>query len=111
MVFSQLGNQFGDALDFATPASNSFNFMDYVNKGLDFGKDGFKWFNNNSQGIGALGGLYGAFNQQSMANKMFGMQKDAFDYNKMLSEEERKRRDQTDTNFAQGFANSSYGKA
>jgi len=39
------------------------------------------------------------------------MQKDAFDYNKMLSEEERKRRDQTDTNFAQGFANSSYGKA
>ena len=46
-----------------------------------------------------------------MGNKIYDMQKSAFDYNKMLSEEERKRRDQQDANFSQGFANSSYGKA
>ena len=108
MVWSQLGEASGSALDFAP--SSGLNFMDYVNKGLDFGKSGFNWFDANSKGLGAIGGLWGAYNQQNMANKMYGMQKDAFNYNKMLSEEERKRRDAQDANFASGFANSSYGK-
>ena len=73
--------------------------------------DTTNWFNNNAKGLGAIGGLWGAFNQYDMSNKMFKLQKDAFTYNKSLSELERKRREQADANFAQGFANSSYGRA
>ena len=69
------------------------------------------FLNDNTKGLGTLGQLYGAYNQYNMGNKIYDMQKSAFDYNKMLSEEERKRRDQQDANFSQGFANSSYGKA
>lgn len=111
MVWSQLGNATGSALDFAPSTTSGFNFMDYVNKGFDFGKSGLDFINKNSQGLGAVGGLWSAYNQYNMGNKMFDLQKSAFDYNKMLSEEERKRREQGDTNLAQGFANSSYGKA
>ena len=110
MVWSQLGEATGNALDFA-PSSSSFNFMDYVTKGFDFGKSGINFLNDNSKGLGAIGGLWGAYNQQNMGNKMMGLQEDAFNYNKMLSEEERKRRAQADSNMSTGFANSSYGKA
>lgn len=102
MVWSQLGEATGSALDFA-PSSSGFNFMDYVNKGFDFGKQGFNFFNDYSKGLGALGGLYGAYNQQSMGNKMFDMQKQAFDYNKAVDEEERKRRELAGANFNAGF--------
>lgn len=69
------------------------------------------FLNDNAKGLGTIGQLYGAFNQQNLGNKIYDMQKSAFDYNKMLSEEERKRREQNDSAFSQGFANSSYGKA
>ena len=69
------------------------------------------FFNDNAKGLGTIGQLFGAYNQYNMGNKIYDMQKSAFDYNKMLSEEERKRRDQQDANLSQGFANSSYAKA
>ena len=110
MVWSQLGEATGNALDFA-PSSSGFNFMDYVNGTMNFGKSGMNFLNDNSKGLGALGGLWGAYSQQSMGNKMFGLQKDAYNYNKLLSERERKRQEEQDANFASGFANSSYGRS
>ena len=106
MVWSQLGNATGNALDFGASSAPSWfsGFGDTIGKGFD-------WFGNNSKGLGAAGSLWGAYNQMNMGNKMYGLQKDAFDYNKMLSEEERKRRAQFDTNMTAGFANSTYGKA
>lgn len=90
----------------STPSSNGF----LGNIGNTFNK-GFDWFNDNAKGLGTIGSLWGAYNQYNMGNKIYGLQKDAFDYNKMLSEEERKRRAQNDASLATGFANSSYGKA
>ncbi len=42
--------------------------------------------------LGGIGGLYGAYNQQKMAKKNFDLQKDAFDFNKYLANEELRRR-------------------
>lgn len=110
MVWSQLGEASGNALDFAPSASNGF--LGNIGSNLSGAFNGATNFlNNNAKGLGTLGQLYGAYNQYNMGNKIYDMQKNAFDYNKMLSEEERKRRDQQDANFSQGFANSSYGKA
>lgn len=69
-----------------------------------------EFFNQNASGINAVAQLGSGLYQMNMGNKLYGLQKDAYNYNKMLSELERKRRDQADANFAQGFANSSYGK-
>lgn len=69
--------------------------MDYVSKGAET--------------IGALGGLYGAYSQQQMGKKQFGLQKDAYNYNKMLSEREKKRQDEAEMALQQGFSNSGFG--
>ena len=53
--------------------------------------------------IGMAGGLWGAWNQQRMANKNFKLQKDSYNYNKFLSEDERRRRNQAEANFNAGF--------
>ena len=109
MVWSQLGNATGSALDFAPSTTSGFNFMDYVNKGFDFGKSGLDFINKNSQGLGAIGGLWSAYNQYNMGNKMFDLQKQAFNYNKMLSEREKKRQEEAEKAMQIGFANSGLG--
>lgn len=110
MVWSQLGEASGNALDFAPSASNGF--LGNIGSNLSGAFNGATNFlNNNAKGLGTLGGMWGAYNQYSMGNKMFDLQKDAFNYNKELSEEERRRRNQFDSNMSSGFANSSYGKA
>jgi len=96
------GSGFGGATS-ATPSWFS-GIGDYAGKGFD-------WFNDNSKGLGTAGSLWGAYNQMNMGNKVYGLQKQAFDYNKSLSEEERQRRKDFDSNLSTGFANSSYGKA
>ena len=90
---------------------SSFDFMDYVTKGANYGKSGMDFLNTYSKPIGMVGGLYSAYNQQSMGNKMFKIQKDSYNYNKLLSEREESRRQQAETNFNTGFANSSYGRS
>ena len=84
----------------STPAASAPSWFSGI--GDTLGK-GFNWFNDNSKGLGAMGSMWGAYNQYNMGNKIFDLQKQAFDYNKMLSEEERKRRDQAGANFNAGF--------
>lgn len=91
------------------PASQSMGFMDYVNKGVGYLGKGANWLSDNHKGIGALGGLYGAYAQQRMGDKQFKMQRDAFNYNKMLSERERKRQEEAEMALQQGFKNSGFG--
>ena len=85
------------------------NYMDYINKAGGYINDGLSWMDKYSQPIGTLGGLYSAYNQQHMANKMYGLQKDAYNYNKMLSEREKKKQDQAQASFQTGFTNSNLG--
>ena len=101
-IFNNGANQF------ANTAASAPSWFNGIGDGLT---KGFDWFNNNSKGLGAAGSLWGAYNQMNMGNQMMGLQKDAFNYNKMLSEEERQRRKDSDANLSSGFANSSYGKA
>jgi hypothetical protein len=55
--------------------------------------------------LALAGGIWSGYNQQKMAKKQFDLQKDAYNYNKMLSEENRKRRDDVDKAFNLGFGN------
>ncbi len=83
-------------------AANSL-VPDWFNGGMD-------WMSDNSKALGAGGQLFSAFSQYNMGNKIYGMQKDAYNYNKSLTEREKKRQEQAEANLAQGFANSSYGR-
>lgn len=128
MVFSQLGSALGNNLDFAGSIGNPTflqsltnslgpfgNTLGNVNNTLGFGKTGLlgssvDFLNNNSEGLGALGGLYGAYNQQNMANKQYKLQKDAYNFNKMLSQREIDRQNNADKSLANAWSNSSYVK-
>lgn len=66
-------------------------FMDFLKN--SFTGDNFK----NLVDLGGLaGGLYSAINQQKMAKKNFNLQKDAYDFNKFLSNEELKRKNKAE---------------
>lgn len=60
--------------------------------------------------LGNIGGLWSAYNQQKMANKQFNLQKDAYNYNKMLSNKELERRDMQDKAINDAFMKSTYGR-
>lgn len=60
--------------------------------------------------IGGAGSLWGAYNQQKMGKKMFDLQKDAYNYNKMLSQNELNRRDKFENDLWNAYNNSSYGR-
>lgn len=74
-------------------------------------QNGFNWLNDNSKGLSAATNLWGAYNQYNMANKTYDLQKDAYNYNKYLSDLAIKRQNQQDSNLATGYANSVYAKA
>ena len=114
-------------MGYATPAINAmaqyglnnasgFNFnnlLSGLNNTIGFGSNGLlgnatNYLNDNSDGLGALGGLYGAYNKQNMANKQYNLQKDAYDFNKMLSQQELDRRKKADKSLQSAWANSSY---
>jgi hypothetical protein len=69
------------------------------------GKDGLFTLDNVLKPVGMAGGLWSAYNQQRMADKQFKLQKNAYEYNKALSEEERKRRLEMDKSFNFGYGN------
>ena len=67
------------------------------------------WFTSgdNLKGFGTLLGagasLYGGINQAKLGKQMFNLEKSAYD--RLV-----KREDETDENWANGFANSTYGQ-
>ena len=75
--------------------------------------DAFKgttsFLNDNAKGLGTIGSLWGAYNQYDMGNKIYDMQKDAFNYNKALSEREKKRQEEAEKAMQYGFINSGMG--
>ena len=75
----------------------------------DVAKGGMDFLNDNSKGLGALGQLGGAYMQYDMGNKMYDMQKQAFAYNKSLSEREKKRQEDAEKAMQLGFSNSGIG--
>ena len=80
--------------------SNNFNFGKYLLDGINGVGD---FMDKYSQPIGMAAGIWSGYNSQKMAKKQYELQKDAYNYNKMLSEEERKRRVDADKNFNLGM--------
>ena len=108
---SQLAPTFAEQLSsYLSPVTNAFSGF---NNTIGFGNGGLlnnsmNYLNKYSDGLGALGGIYGAYNKQHMANKMYGLQKDAYNFNKMLSQQELDRRKKADKSLQSAWANSSY---
>ncbi|MCH3742141.1 hypothetical protein [Campylobacter coli] len=76
---------------FLNGLKNSFsNFGDWLFKSSDTNK--ITNFDRLGNVLGAGGALYGAYNQQKMAKKNFDLQKDAYNFNKFLANEELNRR-------------------
>ncbi|EDP4043784.1 hypothetical protein FV946_08500, partial [Campylobacter jejuni] len=76
---------------FLNGLKNSFsNFGDWLFKSSDANK--VTNFDRLGNVLGAGGALYGAYNQQKMAKKNFDLQKDAYNFNKYLANEELNRR-------------------
>ena len=73
-------------------------------------QSGAGWLNDNSKGLGTIGSMWGAYNQYNMGNKIYGLQKDAYNYNKNLNNLAIKRQEEQDNNLANGYTNSSYMK-
>lgn len=75
------------------------------------GKSGGLGSSNAFAALGALGSLYSAYEQNKMAKKMFNMQKDAYDFNKMLSQRELQRQNQAQQNLNTAWNNSAFSKS
>ncbi len=76
---------------FLNGLKNSFsNFGDWLFKSSDTNK--ITNFDRLGNVLGAGGALYGAYNQQKMAQKNYELQKDAYNFNKYLANEELNRR-------------------
>lgn len=65
-------------------------------------------FNNLGGLIGGAGALYSAYQQQRNAKKQMDLQKDAFNFNKMLTQREIDRQNRADDDLYTAFRNSSY---
>lgn len=73
------------------------------------GSSGMDFFNDNSKALGTGGQLWGAYNQYNMGNKMYDLQKDSYAYNKALSDREKKRQENAESQMQLGFSNSGLG--
>lgn len=60
--------------------------------------------------LGIGGNLYSGYQQQKAANKSLDLQKQAFDFNKMLSQREIDRQNRAEQNLANAWTNSSFYK-
>lgn len=60
--------------------------------------------------LGAGGALWGAYNQNKMAKKVFNLNKDAYDFNKMLSQRQIQRENQANQNLVNAWNASNFYK-
>lgn len=58
-------------------------------------------FDRLGNALGGVAGLWGAYEQQKMAKKNFDLQKDAFNFNKFLANEELRRRNNMENKLNQ----------
>ncbi|MDL0090023.1 hypothetical protein [Campylobacter gastrosuis] len=87
-----------------------------IGNGLKSGWEWLKGTDNNGTSnaltaLGTLGALYNGYEQNKMAKKNFALQKDAYDFNKMLSQRELQKENRAQQNLENAWANSALSKA
>lgn len=94
--FSNIGNKIGSAF------SSAWDWL---------GKTDSSGTSNALTALGVAGNLYSGYKSANMAKKMFDMQKDAYDFNKMLSQRELQKENRAQQNLENAWANSALSKA
>ncbi|MCR8697136.1 MULTISPECIES: hypothetical protein [Campylobacter] len=89
-----------------------FDFLKGIGSGLSNGLTNLNNFAGEFKNLGGLiggaGALYSAYQQQRNAKKQMDLQKEAFNFNKMLTQREIDRQNRADDDLYQAFRNSSY---
>lgn len=86
------------------------DFVSWLGKTNGENKDGVGGTPNWLTALGAGGALWSAYNQSKMAKKAFNLNKDAFDFNKMLSQRQIQRENQANQNLLNAWNASSFNK-
>ena len=88
------------------------NFLENIGSGITNGLTGLDnyagQFSNLGGLIGGAGALYSAYQKQRNAKKELALQKDAFNFNKMLAQRQIDRQNRADDDLYRAFRNSSY---
>lgn len=88
------------------------NFLGNIGSSITNGLTGLNNYAGNFSNLGGLiggaGALYSAYQRQRNAKKQMDLQKNAFNFNKMLSQREIDRQNKADDDLYQAFRNSSY---
>lgn len=77
---------------------------------IDQGEDLLKFLDKYNKPIGTIGGLWGAYNRQTMAKDNYKLQKQDYYYKKRLSERNIRRQEEAERALQEGFENSISGK-
>ena len=86
------------------------DFVSWLGKTNGGDKDGVGGTPNWLTALGTGGALWSAYNQNKMAKKAFNLNKDAFDFNKMLSQRQLQRENQVNQNLVNAWNASSFNK-
>ncbi|QCD44116.1 hypothetical protein [Campylobacter mucosalis] len=93
--FSNIGSKIGEAF------SGAWDWL------KDTDKNGTS---NALTALGTLGKVYDGYAQNKMAKKIYNVQKDAYDFNKMLSQRDMQRQNQAQQNLNTAWSNSTLSK-
>ncbi|RAZ38054.1 hypothetical protein [Campylobacter hyointestinalis] len=89
-----------------------WDFLSNIGSNISNGLTNLNDFADNYSNLGGLMGgagmLYSAYQQQKNAKKQMDLQRDAFNFNKALSQREIDRQNKADEDLYQAFRNSSY---
>ncbi|RAZ49220.1 hypothetical protein [Campylobacter hyointestinalis] len=89
-----------------------WDFLSNIGSNISNGLTNLNDFAGNYSNLGGLmggaGALYSAYQQQKNAKKQMDLQRDAFNFNKALSQREIDRQNKADEDLYQAFRNSSY---
>ena len=100
-----------DIMDSASSTVKPTTSNSWLDSISGYAKNGMNFLNTNKDALSTLGTLASGYMTYDMANKQYDMQKQAFDYNKLLSEREKKRQENAENQLALGFSNSSLSGA
>ncbi|WP_086290850.1 hypothetical protein [Campylobacter devanensis] len=88
------------------------NFLKNIGSGITSGLTNLNNYASNFKDLGGLiggaGALYSAYQKQRNAKKELALQKEAFNFNKMLAQRDIDRQNKADDDLYQAFRNSSY---